>query len=177
MEIIPWTDTAQAIASLIAVPGAIAAFIILFKKDKDKKEQIRKLSNIANHLSKMVDDSERRYIISKKPLISMAGSVDNTNMEINLTCLNSNPNTTINDYHPEIKDIEKPILINPVQDMDGRQRFLLNIPIEELPTNVNVTMKYHTTEGFTYKQLITLTAKQHGTVDVFPRPLTYDNEP
>ena len=29
-----WTDIAQAIAAMIAIPGAIAAFVILFKRDK-----------------------------------------------------------------------------------------------------------------------------------------------
>lgn len=40
------TDWIQAVAAIIAVPGAIAGFIFLFRKDKDKEEQIKQLTEI-----------------------------------------------------------------------------------------------------------------------------------
>lgn len=43
----PITDWIQSLAALIAVPGAIAAFIFLFMKNKDHEEQIKKLAEIA----------------------------------------------------------------------------------------------------------------------------------
>jgi len=43
----PITDWIQSLAALIAVPGAIAAFIFLFMKNKDHEEQIKKLADIA----------------------------------------------------------------------------------------------------------------------------------
>lgn len=45
-----WTDIIQAIAAVIAVPGAIAAFVLLFLKDKDKENQIQKLSFLAEKI-------------------------------------------------------------------------------------------------------------------------------
>jgi hypothetical protein len=42
-----WTDIIQAFAAMIAVPGAIAGFVVLFKRDKDKENQIKKLAEIA----------------------------------------------------------------------------------------------------------------------------------
>ncbi len=45
-----WTDVVIAIAAIIAVPGAIAGFILLFKKDKNKQEQIDKLVDIATKI-------------------------------------------------------------------------------------------------------------------------------
>lgn len=45
-----WTDIIQAIAALIAVPGAIAAFVVLFLRDKDKEKQIQKLSLLAEKI-------------------------------------------------------------------------------------------------------------------------------
>lgn len=41
------TDWIQSIAALIAIPGAIVGFIFLFRKDKEKENQIKKLSDIA----------------------------------------------------------------------------------------------------------------------------------
>ncbi len=38
-----WTDKALAIAALIAVPGAIAAFFVLFKRDEQKQAMIHEL--------------------------------------------------------------------------------------------------------------------------------------
>jgi hypothetical protein len=45
-----WTDIIQAIAAVIAVPGAITAFVLLFLKDKDKEKQIQKLSLLAEKI-------------------------------------------------------------------------------------------------------------------------------
>lgn len=36
-----WTDITQSIAAMIAILGAIAAFVVLFIKDKRKQEQIK----------------------------------------------------------------------------------------------------------------------------------------
>ena len=44
------TDWIQAIAGLIAVPGAIAGFILLFRKDKEKETQINKLAGIVEKI-------------------------------------------------------------------------------------------------------------------------------
>lgn len=43
------TDWITAIAAAVGVPGAIAAFFILFRKDKSKQDQIDRLADIANN--------------------------------------------------------------------------------------------------------------------------------
>lgn len=45
-----WTDIIQAFAALMAVPGAIAAFVVLFLRDKHKEKQIQKLSLLAEKI-------------------------------------------------------------------------------------------------------------------------------
>lgn len=42
--VIEWTDQAQAIGSILAIPGAFAAFWVLFQRDKEKKEAVRQLA-------------------------------------------------------------------------------------------------------------------------------------
>jgi hypothetical protein len=44
------TDWLQCVAALIAVPGAIAGFVFLFRKDKDMEKQIKKLADIATKI-------------------------------------------------------------------------------------------------------------------------------
>lgn len=46
------TDWIQAIAALIAVPGAIAGFIVLFRRDKQKDAMIKELGKLAQESMK-----------------------------------------------------------------------------------------------------------------------------
>jgi len=43
------TDWIQSIAAVIAVPGAIVSFFILFKRDRNKEKQLKRLTEIANN--------------------------------------------------------------------------------------------------------------------------------
>ena len=52
------TDWLQGIGTILGVPGAIAAFILLFIKDKDKQSQINKLILIADELKKQTNEFE-----------------------------------------------------------------------------------------------------------------------
>jgi hypothetical protein len=45
-----WADILQGIGSIIGVPGAIAAFVLLFLKDKHKQEQLDSLKEIASKI-------------------------------------------------------------------------------------------------------------------------------
>jgi hypothetical protein len=47
---IEWTDKAQAIGSLVAIPGALAAFWVLFQRDREKTEAVRQLAQQTKHL-------------------------------------------------------------------------------------------------------------------------------
>lgn len=48
MEPLP-TDWIQSICAIIAVPGAIVSFVILFKRDRNKDNQLKRLTEIANN--------------------------------------------------------------------------------------------------------------------------------
>jgi hypothetical protein len=45
-----WADILQGIGAIISVPGAIAAFILLFLKDKHKQKQLDNLKEIASKI-------------------------------------------------------------------------------------------------------------------------------
>jgi hypothetical protein len=45
-----WADILQGIGAIIGVPGAIAAFILLFKRDKNKQKQLDSLKEIASKI-------------------------------------------------------------------------------------------------------------------------------
>lgn len=53
-----WYDTVanwlQGIGAILAVPGAIAAFWILFKRDREKEEAVRQLTDQTKHLGDQV---------------------------------------------------------------------------------------------------------------------------
>ena len=49
------TDWIQAVAALLAVPGAIAAFVVLFLRDKQKEAMIAELKKQTGHIGAQVD--------------------------------------------------------------------------------------------------------------------------
>lgn len=51
-----WTDIVVAIAAIIAVPGAIAGFIALFFRDKQKQEQINELSKQTQEFAEQTNE-------------------------------------------------------------------------------------------------------------------------
>lgn len=57
---VEWPDTVQAIAAIIAVPGAIAAFVVLFRRDKEKSEAVRQLARQTEELAKQTAHFEQR---------------------------------------------------------------------------------------------------------------------
>lgn len=52
------TDWLQGIGTILGVPGAIAAFILLFKKDKDKENKLVMLTNMVIELSNQTKQFE-----------------------------------------------------------------------------------------------------------------------
>jgi hypothetical protein len=53
-----WADILQGIGAIIGVPGAIAAFVILFTKDRHKLEQIESLTSIAQKLEQSNENKQ-----------------------------------------------------------------------------------------------------------------------
>lgn len=50
------TDWIQAVAAIIAIPGAIAAFIVLFKRDREKEEVVKQLTEQTKHLGEQTHE-------------------------------------------------------------------------------------------------------------------------
>jgi hypothetical protein len=64
-----WTDIVQAIASIIAIPGGIAGFVVLFKKDIDKQKRLDLLEKQFVQQVKLNELQEMRLRMSVKPRI------------------------------------------------------------------------------------------------------------
>jgi hypothetical protein len=171
-----WTDVWQTIAALIGIPATIVAFIILFIKDRNKENQINKLSSIADNLNKIAVDSERRYKISKKPYIEIKGEYLEEGF-IGLVFINSNPNTSISDYVAlDSKTNERVGFTHQARDSNGKQKMPLNIEAEEVPMGIKITVKYLTTEGFLYLQYMTVMIDEDYNVFVHQSPISHEDE-
>lgn len=60
------TDWLQAIGTIAGVPGAIVAFILLFKKDKEKQLQIDMLTNLVIEMNKQTQQFEYQTILMRE---------------------------------------------------------------------------------------------------------------
>ena len=66
--VVEWTDVVQAIAAAVAVPGAIAAFIVLFWRDKEKSEAVRQLARQTEELAKQTAHFAQRELHRKNAI-------------------------------------------------------------------------------------------------------------
>lgn len=84
-----WADIMQGIGAIIGVPGAIAAFILLFLKDKNKQKQLDNLKEIAQNieaqnetLKESNDLASQQIDVLRKMLLSPSTSGYNELAEI-----------------------------------------------------------------------------------------------
>ncbi|MGV3611808.1 MAG: hypothetical protein ACO1N0_12710 [Fluviicola sp.] len=148
---ISWTDACQAIGALISIPAAIVGFIFFFRKDKEKAEQISKLSAIAANLNQMTSDSEKRYIQTRKPIIEIL--IKNQYSAEQLMILFENRNTTsavINFNLVNVNDAQ--IIKHPITDDKGIQKFAMTVKYfqhySDLP---HLKIEYTTSEGYIFE--------------------------
>lgn len=73
LKIPTWTAIVQAIAAIIAVPGAIAAFVQLFMRDQQKQEQIDELVQQTKALNNQVDVLGEQLFLTYRPFIKHNG--------------------------------------------------------------------------------------------------------
>jgi hypothetical protein len=148
-----WTDIAQAIAAMIAIPGAIAAFIILFKRDKERESETNSLSRIAGQLTQMQLESEKRYKASKKPIIGIFISHLPAEKKIRIDFVNTNHNTTLKSYSQNTHLEDFTISTTIINQQNTTQSFWLGISYKnEPPEYVVLHMDYETEEGYTFIQ-------------------------
>ncbi len=98
------TDWIQATAALIAVPGAITAFVLLFKRDKARETEISSLVSMSEQLTKMLGVSENRYRDSKKPHIETVLEYEQNGNILRLKFKNTNPQTSVRSYRSNVQN-------------------------------------------------------------------------
>lgn len=158
-----WTDIIQAIASIIAIPGAIAAFVILFRKDKNRESEIKSLSEIAGQLTMMFEASENRYKSTKKPHMEIKLDHFEVLNMFTISFKNTNLQSTLNRYKYDVNEeiVDTKYSINEVQ---GKQTFKIDLKYSNLPDFINLNIDYTTDDNYTFIQdiFIVKKAKQYG---------------
>jgi len=152
-----WTDIVQAIAACIAVPGALAAFYVLIKKDKARESEIKSLSEIANQLTQMMEASENRYKSSKKPHLEIEVSHELDSIHFRLEFKNTNRQSTIKNYNCTVlEDIE--VMKLGISEKAGLQSFTIHLQfnhsfnMSDLPAFFSLNMEYITDDNYVFLQ-------------------------
>ncbi|CAN5131816.1 hypothetical protein BH09BAC1_BH09BAC1_15680 [soil metagenome] len=155
------TDWIQSIAAAISIPGAVAAFYILFKKDKEREAEVKSLVKIADQLTKMQIDSEKRYKASKRPHILIESRHLNETNIIEATFTNSNSVSTLNSFNAKISGTSDCELSTPAISQEGhQQKFYVLIRYPTTPPKLfTLIMDYRTEEGYEFVQTIICTFK------------------
>jgi hypothetical protein len=98
-----WTDIMQAIAAIVAVPGAIAAFVVLFLRDKDKERQIQKLSLLAEKIESQNEIlKESNSIMSRQVEALGALAVPDTQSEASMRLVQIEEEKRELEYRPKL---------------------------------------------------------------------------
>lgn len=91
-----WVIWISYLSAAIAIPGAIAAFVTLFKKDKDKKAQIMKLTDLSLGQETTNDELKNIFRI--------------LNEQLGILKTNSKSKAEINEFDKQIKlSLHRPI--------------------------------------------------------------------
>lgn len=152
-----WTDKIQAIAAIIAIPGAIAGFWVLFRRDRERESEIQSLATMAQKLTAMQEENEKRYRASRKPFISITIEHLQENKTIRLDFRNSNPNCTITKYKANAHLDGFNLVTMSINQNGSEQLFSVGISYKAEPPDATVLqMDYETEEGYEFIQDITV---------------------
>jgi hypothetical protein len=159
MEATHWTTYAQTWAAIIGVPGVVAAFIILFLKDKTQERKIASLSTIADRLTQMLETSEARYRSSKKPHIDISMQHNASSKSVQLFFKNSNLQSTVSKYDCIIESLLDGVKNEryAVSSNKGEESFSINIKYKHPDEIIDVKMNYITEEEYVFIQDIFIT--------------------
>lgn len=150
-----WTDIVQAIAASVAIPGAIAAFIVLFKRDKNKEQELKSLAEIASQLTEMLNASENRYKDFKKPHMKIKLDSDSTDEMLTVVFNNINTQTTLKEYKAVEDKSKVKLQRQPVSNSAGKQWFCVQLTIKDpILDSTTLKMEYETEEGYFFTQTI-----------------------
>lgn len=167
-----WTDQVQAWAALIGVPATIIGIIVLLIRDRHKENQIQKLGDIAGQLNQMLADSEKRYIQTRKPIIDIKIHNLVDMKSIKLEFHNFNQTSHVQYYEPIDLPRDKYDIV--VDNLTSKkQEFGILFNYDESPIEYNrsvIHIKYITTEGYTFKQILRFYVSAH-TIEVDKDPI------
>lgn len=171
-----WTDVWQTIAALIGIPATIVGFIILFIKDRNKENQIQKLSEIASHLSKMAVDSENRYIHTRRPIFDIE-VIRLGKKRLQLIFKNRNLNSIVKEYN--ITNLNPDSYIRWASDVNSQfQVFKIDLDSELGSPHDGaqiLEMKYRMIEGYVFDQVLGLKSTL-GKLKVTQLSIKFNNE-
>lgn len=154
-----WFDILQAVVALVAIPATLVTLYKLVKRDKKRESEVKSLSVIAEQLTDMQVETEKRYKASKKPHILIEKSVP-SNKKLTLDLTNSNLHSSIVLFnvvvdHREFNKLG--IASSTIVSNEGKQSFSIFIDVlaDQLePTRLKID--YITEEGYTFIQDIVI---------------------
>lgn len=128
-----WTDIMQAFAAVIGIPLTFITLYKLVKKDKERQVEIQNLTVIANQLTNMQIESEKRYKSSKKPNINISLKSVQEKKSLKLIFKNINTKTSITSFNlvnaSEIRNLD--IGRSGIVNNEGNQTFILTLIITQ----------------------------------------------
>ena len=155
-----WTDIVSAISAAIGVPLVLFTLYKLMKKDKEREAEINSLATIANQLTAMQAETEKRYKASKKPHITIQLEKAQQGNRIKLDFTNTNSNATIKGYqltNDKSDFIGKNATTTTINDVGGQQKFSIILNGKEEPIEwLILHLDYTTEEGYVFIQDITV---------------------
>jgi len=151
-----WTDIIQALAALIAVPLTLFTLYKLVIKDKKRESEIESLSTIANQLTGMQIENERRFKSSKKPQIEFHISSDLKTNKIKIKFTNKNLNSSITEFkltNDPIDFTEFTATSSTINTQGGVQTFFVYLlGKSERIESALLKLEYVTEEGYFFVQ-------------------------
>lgn len=158
----PWTDVTQTIVALLGLIATIIGVYVLLRRDKDKEEQIKKLSDIAANLNQMALVSEKRYIQTRKPILDIKATVLKNRKEIKLKFTNLNLTSTVENYR--VTNLYRKYYDTIISDLKStHQEFGIILHYENYPDEFQVLqMRYETTEEYVFVQTLIIFYEDNG---------------
>ncbi len=151
-----WTDVVQAIAAIIAIPGTFVSFILLIRKNKARESEIQSLSEIAGKLTRMQQDSEYRYKLSKKPIIVMRVERFEKNT-IRLTFRNTNSATMVKHFSIKSEDPSISYTKSLINYHNGEQFFSADVNVGQMIfEKMTLGVEYVTEDNYEFFQYLFL---------------------
>lgn len=155
-ESIPsWTDIMQACAAVIGIPLTVITLYKLVKRDKERQAEIQNLTVIANQLTSMQIESEKRYKSSKKPNVLIFLDDVPEKKSLKFIFKNTNTNTSIINFSSvhisETKNLDT--AKSGILNNEGIQTFYIDFTCNQEPIkNLKLDIDYLTEEGYIFIQ-------------------------